>query len=105
MDKIKVVIKEPGKAAREIEIENTLERLQKLVGGRIETLWFAKNVWMIVNEEGKIRDLPFNFYLWDDVIVGPAIFVGSDGDELDDCPVSAQTIDRIIQKGDENENE
>ena len=102
MDKINVVIKEPGKAAREIELENTHERLQELVGGHIESVWFAKNVWMIVNEEGKIRYLPFNFYLWDDVIVGPAIFAGQDGDELADCPVSAETIERILGNGDEN---
>lgn len=102
MDKIRVVIKKPGEAAREIEIENTLERLQELVGGHIESVWFAKNVWMLVNEEGKIRDLPYNFYVWDDVIVGPAIFAGQDGDELADCPISAEAIERILWKGDEN---
>lgn len=102
MDKIRVVIKQPGEAAREIEIENTKERLQELLGGYIESVWFAKNVWMLVNEEGKIRDLPYNFYVWDDVIVGPAIFAGQDGDELADCPISAEAIERILWKGDEN---
>lgn len=96
---MRVVIKEPGKAAREIEIENTLERLQELVGGHIESVWFAKNVWMLVNEEGKLRDLPFNFYVWDDLVVGPAIFAGQDGEELADCPVSAETIERILGNG------
>ena len=102
MDKIRVVIKKPREAAREIEIDNTLERLQELVGGHIESVWFAKNVWMLDNEEGKIRDLPYNFYVWDDVIVGPAIFAGQDGDELADCPISAEAIERILWKGDEN---
>lgn len=105
MDKIRVVVKEPHEAAREIEIENTEERLERALGGPVDSIWFAKNVWMLINKEGKDRDFPFNFYLWDDVVVGTAIFVGSDGDELDDCPVSAQAIDRIIRKGDENENE
>ena len=102
MDKIRVVIKKPREAAREIEIDNTKERLQELLGGYIESVWFAKNVWMLVNEEGKIRDLPYNFYVWDDVIVGPAIFAGQDGDELADCPISAEAIERILWKGDEN---
>ena len=102
MDKIRVVVKEPHEAAREIEIENTEERLERALGGPVDSIWFAKNVWMLVNEEGKIRDLPYNFYVWDDVIVGPAIFAGQDGDELADCPISAEAIERILWKGDEN---
>lgn len=99
MDKIRVVVKEPHETARTIEIVNTAERLERMLGGPVESVWFAKNVWMLVNEEGKLRDFPFNFYVWDDLVVGTAIFVGQDGDELADCPVSAETIERILGTG------
>jgi hypothetical protein len=46
----------------------SLEELQMLVGGYIElvrvpnpkNLWFLRNTWMIVNEEGRLLGLPQN---------------------------------------------
>lgn len=44
-----------------LEVEPTLENLQKIVGGYIETVrtWIPDIV-MIVNEEGKMKDKPLN---------------------------------------------
>ena len=41
-EKIKVIVKDPGKPARVVWISNTLENLQRTVGGRIMTEWAAK---------------------------------------------------------------
>tara|TARA_Y100000361_G_C10924262_1_gene220524 strand:- start:87 stop:359 length:273 start_codon:yes stop_codon:yes gene_type:complete len=38
----------------------TLEQLQKLVGGYIQIIPLANKKQMIINEEGKLMDLPYN---------------------------------------------
>lgn len=49
-----------------MEIEDTLESLQKMVGGYIEVVYpFDDPVGLIVNEEGKILKLPPNRVLQD----------------------------------------
>ena len=52
MKQISVLIKEPGKKPRRESIPNTLEALQRVVGGYIETVTFASDVVIICNEEG-----------------------------------------------------
>lgn len=78
---IKVLFKSPhSKNITELEIENTLEEMQKLVCGYIEVVptdIFDK-VFMVVNEEGKIYDLEPNFRYYTDTIVGNVIFVSVD---------------------------
>ena len=44
----------------DLDSDDFLHGLQNLVGGYIETLPFGPNAVLIVNEEGAIRDLPFN---------------------------------------------
>lgn len=77
MSTIKVIIVEPQKAPYVKEIENTLEAKQAIVDGWIEQLSLPKdNVVIILNEEGKINNLPYNRALYDsegkpiDVICG-----------------------------------
>ena len=83
-DMIKVVIKNPGFSAKTWEIENRLETLQDIGDGYIEMIPISKTIVLIVNEEGKLKGLPVNFYLRDlrDYIVGPAIFAGVKGEDL-----------------------
>lgn len=38
----------------------TLKEMQEVVGGYIEFLYLKDNLVMVVNEDGKIVDLPFN---------------------------------------------
>ena len=73
--------------------EFTLDELQALVGGYLEALRLDDAYWLVINEEGKLLDLPVNLRAtalvrWrlpaDDYIVGPAIVcttaeMGSDG--------------------------
>lgn len=74
---IKAVRIVPGMKSESIEIENTLQAFQKEVGGYIQTtVSDYPGTTYVVNEEGKIKKLPFNFFLKGDYIVGTAIAVG-----------------------------
>lgn len=87
---IKAIVKKPGEPVGRMQfIGNTLENLQRIVGGPIETVPVLEDVICICNEEGKLRNLPPNFVLgrkYPDLIVGTAIICGVDGDELTDLP-------------------
>ena len=57
---ISVIIKEPGKKPKRKTIKNTLEAMQKVVGGHIETVTLAENIVLVVNEDGIPLGLPYN---------------------------------------------
>ena len=76
-EKIKVIYKEVGKDPKVIEIQNTLEAKQKLVGGLIEAVEY-KDVVLICNEEGKIYDLKPNVQFAKDYIAGNFLVAGDD---------------------------
>ena len=94
--RIGVIIKEPGQKPKHVNISDSLENLQKWVGGYIECVTLDIGLVMIINEEGKIRDLPHNFYLLGDSIRGTAIFAGVEGEEFCDIPVSFQDFKQIF---------
>lgn len=82
-----VILKEPTKEPKVIEIENELEALQAAVDGYIEVLPMpGTRILMICDEEGKLKDKEPNFALLGadhvsfDVIVGTTLFVGDNGD-------------------------
>lgn len=77
---LKVLIKEPGREPFIKEIENKLESFQQIVGGYIEVVRILHNYFLVCNEEGKIQQLPPNFSIGDDVIVGTCFLV-KDGEE------------------------
>lgn len=85
MDKIRVLVKEPGKPAEVREIENTLKTMQAIVGGNIEALQITENVICYLNDEGKLLKLAPNFLNLLDVICGTAVFMRADeeGNEID----------------------
>lgn len=59
--KIVVLIVEPGEHPSLQSIDNTLETLQKIVGGNIEALYpYSDEVALICNETGKMENLPLN---------------------------------------------
>ena len=60
-EKISVVLVEPNKYPEVVEIEDTLEAMQKIVGGCIEQYMpFDDEVAIICNDEGKLNGLPLN---------------------------------------------
>lgn len=86
---MRVIILKPGEKAYVDEIENTLKKMQNIVGGYIECInpWGNKIV-MVCNDEGKIAGLPMNIAIntdWcKDVICGTVFFCREKGPELTD---------------------
>jgi len=81
---LKIVVVEPNKQPYVKTIENALEQLQGIVGGKLETVPLIldnKLAYIICNEEGKIIPLPANRpYKWD-IIHGTFFICGLDGRE------------------------
>ena len=86
-------LKLEGRSISEVEIDNTLEALQKAVDGHIETIGIVPGeAVMIVNEEGRLRGMapnPIASAFADSDIVGPALIVGVDEDDFTDVPEDA----------------
>ena len=82
---MRVVIKKPGKDPKIADIPNTLKCLQQAVCGNFQTFPSCyQGVAIIVNEEGKLRGMKPNFQMFGELLVGPAIFVGTNMDEFVD---------------------
>lgn len=87
-DQIRVYVKEHDQQWEEATIDNTLEALQRLVGGYIETVYVDGRVVLIVNEEGRLCRLPFNLPFQEHDLYGTVVAVGVDGEEFTDVPYS-----------------
>ena len=76
-------------------------RLQKTVGGKIETVYLGHGLILIVNEEGKRMNLEPNFRtgrgFFADTIVGTAILVGQNGEDFGDVPITFQTWKSLLK--------
>ena len=84
---IHIIYKAPGLPPEAREISNTLEELQALVGGCIETVTLtAAGVALICNEKGRLRHLPFNCRFLGVGFVGPLVIAGVRGDSFADLP-------------------
>ena len=85
-------IKQPQfKIIEDSKDEPNLKEAQKFVGGYVEGITFPNGDYLIINEEGKLQNLPLNpeaTLLWrmhftkdkymtgyDDFVVGPAILI------------------------------
>ena len=78
--------------------EPNLKEAQEFVGGMVEGITFPNGDYLIINEEGKLRQLPLNpeaTALWratftkdkyafgyDDFVVGPAILIKKDAQKI-----------------------
>ena len=100
---LRVVFVEPGKPAQIKIIPNTLEAMQRAVGGYIEATYpFSEEVCLVSNEEGKICHLPYNRALRDtngsilDVIAGSFFLCGC-GEE-DFVGLTDRQVDRYLAK-------
>ena len=87
-----VLMIEPGKAPRRLELSHSLTEMQKAVGGSIQILYpFEDPVALVCNEEGKLLRLPTNRALRDesgavyDIVCGTFFLCGAppDSDTLE----------------------
>lgn len=64
---MKVLLIRPMEVPKEIEIEDSLEKMQRLVGGYIQEIMpFDDDVALVCNEEGKFMGLPLNRAIQDE---------------------------------------
>lgn len=80
---IKVLALLPLELPKVIELDNTLEAMQKFVGGSIECLPLCdlnSEFTLVCNDEGKLLELPPNRMLWGgaDYLAGPGFIAGTD---------------------------
>lgn len=104
-ERITVVYKQPGVKAKLQVIDNTLESFQTLVNGYIETACrLSPDLFVICNEEGKLRHMEPNLYFlrngWViDEIVGPVVIskLGDEGDFVDMTPEECVRAGRWLE--------
>jgi hypothetical protein len=81
MPEIRVMVFEPGKPGEVRTIDGSLESFQGIVGGYIELLRDRKTgLSLYINEEGRLKDLPFNRIFGGYEVVGPAVFHRAKGE-------------------------
>ena len=96
--KISVLIKEPWVKPRHVNISDSLENLQKTVGGYIETVTIAEDLVIICNEYGWINDMPYNCTVCGCALFGTIILCGVDGDEFADLPMTWDKMKQLFPK-------
>ena len=81
---MRIVLKNPQQLPNVIEIDNTLHTLQQMLGGYIEIVRLPTNsqIAIVVNDSGKLIGLSPNVEYGGDILVGPVIFAGVDGEDL-----------------------
>ena len=114
-DKLRALRIRPGLVPEEIYLEDTLEALQKAVGGHLERIFpWRDPVALICNEEGKLRQLPLNRAILRDeevehgqpmirresqildVIMGDFLVVGVEPPEL--CSLSDELFEKFYKR-------
>ena len=94
MEKIKAIVKRPDEEYGHMtNVSNSLENLQRIVEGPIETLTLRwepgrEPIVVICNEEGLINDLPYNCTIGGHQLFGEIVVCGVDGEEFGDIPIS-----------------
>ena len=67
------------------------------VGGSIEAMYpFEEEVCIICNEEGRIRELPYNCTICGAQFFGDIVLVGVKGDEFADLPLEFKEIKEMM---------
>ena len=102
---MKVIMMEVGKPAEVKDIDGSLDGMQKIVGGWIQSYYpfEDEDVAIILNEEGKIIGLPANRVVYihgytSDILCGPAFIVGSDPNLEDFSDLTDEQIERLMKK-------
>lgn len=77
--KIKVVAQNPGEISRIVAVTNTLEALEELVQGDIQTVTLANGLILVMDVEGRLKGKPENVHtrLYGD-IVGTVFITAAD---------------------------
>lgn len=98
---MKVVVKRVGQIGEVVEVENTLETWQGIVGGWIQTFPLTSDMLIICNEEGKNMGLEPNVEIvvgeHAELIVGDFAIVKHGYDDFEG--LDNEQIKRLIESG------
>jgi hypothetical protein len=100
---MKIFLKAPGQTPQQIVTLNDLHHLQELVGGYIETVTLFEDLCIICDEEGRLKEKPFNCEIFGIDFVGTILIVGVDGEEFTDVPAAARQALSGLWEGDGEE--
>lgn len=92
---MKIIKLLPGKEPERMEVENTLEALQKEVEGNIEAVTVSTDLAILCNEEGLWLMMKPNRVIMGHHFVGQVLFVGVDGEKF--CSLSEKAME-IVEK-------
>ena len=83
MGKIEVYVCEPGNRQYYKEIDNTIEAMQELIGGYVEQISIPflekQNIYLMADEEGKMKGKDRSVWIDLDWVVGTCFFVKQKG--------------------------
>lgn len=83
---ISVYVKHPNKEPIRINVKNSLEELQRLVCGYIESVTITKDMAILCDEDGRIKGKKYNCTIAGIDFVGTIVIVGVIGDSFTDAP-------------------
>ena len=93
MNKMTVLVYEPGKTGYVKKIPNTLKPCQEIVGGPIQVVHpFKDDLVVVCNQEGRLEHLPENRC----GICGTFFICAADGDEFASLSEDQQSTIRIL---------
>ena len=96
VEKIRVVIIEPGKAPREAHIMPTPEEVQKIIGGYVEQFTIAEDMLALCNGEGWLRTQKPCCNICGVDFAGTVILCGKRRATYSDIPVSLEELRELI---------
>ena len=86
---MRAIMKAPGTPAHTVIIPNELKMFQQIVGGYIECVQLAEDLVILCDEEGRLKNYPYNCEICGIIFVGTILLVGTDGEDFTDVPVAA----------------
>ena len=102
MRKIKAIVKRVDEPYGHVtNLSDSLEALQKAVGGHIEAVTLPAGVVILCDEEGRINGKPYNCAIYPHAIAakidfyGDIVAVGTEGEEFADIPIDIKTWKKI----------
>lgn len=101
---IRVIKVSPMRTPEVVTLTNELRELQKAVSieasyvGYIECLYMEDGVDLLLNEEGKLINLPLNRIVDSDIICGTFYVVGVDEESGEFCSLNEQQIEKYTKR-------
>jgi len=93
---ISVLVKRPGQNPRHVNVSDKIESLQKNVGGYVEMVPVTRDMVILCDEEGRLKDKPYNCTIGGIDFVGDIIMCGRDADGFADLPVEWKDLKKLF---------